>query len=62
MNFKSFYQTPNAEAMAAKELAEAQREYLQWQSTKEYATRMVDYQNDRIKRLTAVVNAAKDAS
>lgn len=61
MNFlKSFYQSPDAESMAAKELAQAQREYLQWQSTKEYATRMVDYQNDRIKRLSAVVNATKE--
>ena len=63
MNFlKKIYHTPDAQTMAAIELAEAQREHLQWQSAKEYATRMVQYQNDRIKRLTPVVNAAKEMS
>ncbi len=63
MNFlKNFFHAPDAQAMALTELAEAQREQLQWQTAKEYANRMVEYQNDRIARLTRLTRGNKEGS
>jgi hypothetical protein len=47
--------------IAEKELADAQRQLLSAQSGAEYARRMVEYHQDRIKRLTAYVQAARQA-
>lgn len=47
--------------IAERELADAQRQLLSAQSGAEYARRMVEYHQDRIKRLTAYVQAARQA-
>jgi hypothetical protein len=50
--FQSLWQLPSHKEMAAKELEEAKRRFLDAQSAREYATRMSDYHADRVKRLT----------
>lgn len=49
---------PTADAMAVRELEEAKRDLLRMQTTLDYAKRMVEYHQDRVKRLSAYV--AKD--
>lgn len=46
---------PTADVMAVRELEEAKRELLRMQSAQDYAKRMVEYHQDRVKRLTAYV-------
>jgi hypothetical protein len=53
-----YFTLPTADSMAAKELEEAKRELLRSQSALDYTKRMVEYHQDRIKRLSAYV--AKD--
>ena len=53
--------TPTYQALAEKELAEAKRERLQWQTAKDYSSRMVEYNTDRVKRLEAIL-AQKEAA
>jgi len=55
---KAFFRVPSADILAIKELEEAKRELLRSQSAQDYAKRMVEYHQDRVKRLTAYV--AKD--
>jgi len=55
---KAFFRVPSADMLAVKELEEAKRELLRSQSAQDYAKRMVEYHQDRVKRLTAYV--AKD--
>jgi hypothetical protein len=50
---------PSATEMAAKELEEAKRRYLDAQSAMEYARRMSDYHADRIKRLTNYLESSE---
>ena len=50
---KRVFHTPSADELALLELAEAQRELLAMQTARDYSTRMVDYNKDRIRRLTA---------
>ncbi len=50
---------PSPNEMAAKELEEAKRRFLDAQSGMEYARRMSDYHADRIKRLTAYLENAE---
>ena len=50
--FQSLWQMPSPKELAAKELEEAKRRFLDAQSGMEYAKRMSDYHADRIKRLT----------
>ena len=50
--FQSVWQLPSPKELAAKELEEAKRRFLDAQSGMEYAKRMSDYHADRIKRLT----------
>ena len=50
---KDYFRLPSAKEMAAKELEMAQRKLLEALSAQEYARRMADYHQDRIKRLTA---------
>lgn len=49
---QNLWRLPSATEMAAKELEEAKRRFLDAQSGMEYAKRMSDYHADRIKRLT----------
>lgn len=54
-----FFSPQSAEDIARKELAQAQRELLQADSHREYATRMAEYQRDRIRRLAAMLQATR---
>ena len=54
------FRLPSADLMAARELEEAKRELLKTQSAQDYAKRMVEYHQDRVKRLTAYM--AKEQS
>jgi len=47
------FHVPTADELALVELAEAQRQLLAMQTARDYSTRMVDYNKDRIRRLTA---------
>lgn len=49
------FTTPTAQKIAERELATAKRELLLAESTKEYATRIVEYQKDRVRRLSASI-------
>ena len=49
---KDYFKTPSPEELAAKELDEARRELLKALSGQDYANRIVQYHEDRIKRLT----------
>jgi hypothetical protein len=50
-----YFTLPTADAMAIKELEEAKRELLRSQSALDYTKRMVEYHQDRVKRLSAYV-------
>ena len=50
---KNYFRLPSAKELAAKELEMAQRKLLEALSAQEYAKRMADYHQDRIKRLSA---------
>jgi len=47
--------TPSAEELAMRELDDAKRQHLQMLTALDYSKRMVDYHQDRIKRLTAYI-------
>ena len=47
------FRLPTADVLAVRELEEAKRELLRSQSAQDYAKRMVEYHQDRVKRLTA---------
>ena len=49
------FRTPTAEAMAVQELAEAKRGLLQAQSAQEYAAALIQYNSDRVSRLTQYI-------
>lgn len=57
--FQSLWQVPSPKELAAKELEEAKRRFLDAQSGMEYAKRMSDYHADRIKRLTNYLESAE---
>ena len=59
--FLSFFKTPSAVIIAARELEEARRELLRSQSTAEYAIRISAYHLDRIKRLSFYLVEANKA-
>jgi hypothetical protein len=50
---KELFRTPSAEILATRELEQAHRSLLEACSSMEYAKRMAEYHNDRIKRLKA---------
>ena len=52
---KASFRMPSAEMMALTELEQAKRELLQMQTAKDYSSRMVEYNQDRIRRLTAQI-------
>jgi hypothetical protein len=63
--FLSFFKTPTAVELAARELEEARRDLLRSQSTAEYANRISAYHLDRIKRLSSYLveaNKVDDSS
>lgn len=49
---KESFRMPSADMMAIKELEQAKRELLAMQTAKDYSSRMVEYNQDRIRRLT----------
>jgi hypothetical protein len=56
---QGLWRLPSATEMAAKELEEAKRRYLDAQSAMEYARRMSDYHADRVKRLTNYLESSE---
>lgn len=56
---QDLWRLPSATEMAAKELEEAKRRYLDAQSAMEYARRMSDYHADRVKRLTNYLESSE---
>jgi hypothetical protein len=50
---KDYFRLPSPKELALKELNEANRRLLETLSAKEYAQRMAEFHQDRIKRLTA---------
>lgn len=59
---KNVYATPSAEVLALRELEEAKRSLLETQSAREYADSMCKYREAQIKRLTAYLHNATEAS
>jgi hypothetical protein len=59
---KSVYGTPSAESIALRELEESKRRLLEAQTAKEYAESMVKYREAQIKRLTAYLRDAHEAT
>lgn len=53
--WEAMTRTPSAEELAMRELDQAKREHLQMLTALDYSKRMVDYHQDRIKRLTAYI-------
>lgn len=57
INFvKDSFRMPSADVMAIKELEQAKRELLAMQTAKDYSSRMVEYNQDRIRRLTVQIS------
>jgi hypothetical protein len=52
------FRTPSPVVLARVELEDAQRSLLLSQSAAEYASRLSEYHQDRIKRLTAMIKDA----
>ena len=59
---KAVYGPPSAETIALRELEDTKRRLLQAQTVKEYAESMVKYHETRIKRLTAYLRDAHEAT
>jgi len=59
MYARMFY-VPSAEVLALRELEEAKRSLLEMQTAKDYSGRMVEYNMDRIRRLTLYLNKAME--
>lgn len=54
------FRTPTALEIAARELALAERQLLEAESGREYATAMVDYNKERIFRLRKYIKESGD--
>jgi hypothetical protein len=59
--YAQMFYIPSAEVLALRELEEAKRSLLEMQTAKDYATRLVEYNQDRVKRLTNYLNKATEA-
>ena len=59
MYARLFY-IPSAEQLALRELEEAKRSLIEMQTAKDYSGRMVEYNMDRIRRLTTYINKATE--
>lgn len=53
--WEAITRTPSAEELAMRELDQAKRDHLTMLTALDYSKRMVDYHQDRIKRLTAYI-------
>ena len=60
--FKSLIAKPTPESIALRELEEAKRELLRAQSLNEYAAKMVEYHQGKIRRLTSYLKVAMKES
>jgi len=58
--YAGMFHVPTAEILALRELEEAKRELLAMQTAKDYSGRMVEYNMDRIRRLTQYLNKAME--
>lgn len=54
------FRTPSALEIAARELAQAERQLLEAESGREYATAMVEYNKERIYRLRKYIKDSGD--
>lgn len=54
------FRTPSALELAARELAQAERALLEAESGREYATAMVEYNQERIHRLRKYIKESGD--
>jgi hypothetical protein len=61
-NIEKLWTTPSAEALALRELEESKRRLLEAQTAREYAESMCKYREAQIKRLTAYLHNATEAS
>lgn len=59
--YNAIFRTPSALELAAKELDQAERSWLEAQSAREYADAMVTYHGDRIDRLRRYIKEVGDA-
>jgi len=59
--YAQIFYVPTAEVLALRELEEAKRSLLEMQTAKDYSGRMVEYNLDRIRRLTNYLNKATEA-
>lgn len=57
---KNLFRTPSIEAIALRELEAAKRELLVMQDTQEYAAKMVEYQQGKIRRLTSYLKVSHE--
>lgn len=57
---KKLLQTPSLIELVVKELAEAHRSKLEAESAQDYARSVVQYNIDRIERLTSTLNESKE--
>jgi len=53
--WEAMTRTPSAEELAMRELDQAKKDHLTMLTALDYSKRMVDYHQDRIKRLTAYI-------
>jgi len=58
----NLFRTPTALEIAARELAQAERALLEAETAREYATAMVEYNQERIHRLRRYLKEARDES
>jgi len=56
----SIFRTPSALEIAARELAQAERQLLESESGREFATAMVEYNKERIYRLRKYIKESGD--
>lgn len=54
-HIKNALRSPSAEAIALRELESAKRELLQMHDTQEYAAKMVEFYQGKVRRLTAYI-------
>lgn len=57
---KWFYEQPSPESIALREFEESRRRLLEAHTQQEYALKMVEYHQNRIKRLSAYLKEIMD--
>ena len=55
---KNLFRAPSAETIALRELEAAKRDLLRMQDAQEYAARMVEYHQGKIRRLTTYLKTS----